>query len=149
MGDTESLDQCWKKNRYNFGEVAWLFSVKRLCDFSRFFFFFLFRLPLPYPLPQLEAAPVPTSSPSTSTPLNKHWIFDCGHVWGGRVDGYSPFFLLHALSLFVSLRKSPNIFCFLFIPIYQMSSKLLNHEDHRIFVKSNHTVSLCLFGHNM
>ena len=29
-----------------------------------------------------------------------------------------------------------------------MSSKLLVHEDHQIFIKSGPTVALCLFGHN-
>ena len=29
-----------------------------------------------------------------------------------------------------------------------MSSKLLDHVDHQIFVKSGETVSLCLFGPN-
>ena len=127
-----------------FWEAVWLFSI--------FFYFFSSSLFLLL-FPQLGAAPAPTSPPSPSSSPKKHWIFERGHtVWGRGVSrlvviALRIFFLIHATTLSVNIKKSQKTyFVFSLIPIYHMSSKFIDYTDHRIFVQSGSTVCLCLFG---
>ena len=96
------------------------FFLWRGCvTFLDFFFFLLFRLSLPFPLPQLEEAPVPTSSPSTSSPPNKHWIFDCSQMGEGGLMVLALFSSSSCSKPMCVHYESPQTyFLFSFIPIY-------------------------------